>query len=184
MMLFNNKNNKNNKNYYNKYKIIYYFIFLTLLFILLIYSNNKNKILSILEHSSAKKILINKIENNKELLTHSTQDQSKFLANTRNNKPLNEADLIDYFARFFSENNMLVNKIQLFTPQEISGVSALPVKINATGELPELIRFLVYLQKNKKPILVNDFSIQIDTNGAMLLEIQLLIVSIDKIFNS
>ena len=79
---------------------------------------------------------------------------------------------------------MLVNKIQLFKPQEISGVSALPVKINATGELSEFTDLLIYLEKNKKPILVNDFSIQIDSHGAMLLEIQLLIVSIDKIFNS
>ena len=96
MMLFNNKI------YNNKYKIIYCFIFLILLFTALLYINNKNKIVSILEAASDKKTLISQIENTKQLLLHSTQDQSKLLlATMTENKPLSESGLIDYFALFF-----------------------------------------------------------------------------------
>ncbi|MCC2666126.1 MAG: hypothetical protein K0S63_42 [Gammaproteobacteria bacterium] len=158
----------------NKYGLL--FLISLFLFFIFLYFNSYPKIISIIEAISLKKNLISQIDNDKKILFNSVQNQPKLSIHINTELP-NESDLIDNIARFFSEQNFTVNKIQLFKPQTISGINAIPTKINAIGEFSEITRLMTRLEKNKYPILINDFSIQM-SQGVTLIEMQLLVFSL------
>ncbi len=160
-----------------KNRYILFFLILLFLFFIFLYFDIQPKIVSIIESISVKKNLMIQIENNKKILFDATQNQPESSIDISNKLP-NESELIDNLARFFSEKNFTVNKIQLFKPQIISGINELPAKINAIGEFSQVIHLMRQLEKNKNPILVNDFSIQMNSNGVMLIEMQLLVFSL------
>ncbi|MCE3237561.1 MAG: hypothetical protein K0R24_542 [Gammaproteobacteria bacterium] len=158
----------------NKYGLL--FLISLFLFFIFLYFNSYPKIISIIEAISLKKNLISQIDNDKKILFNSVQNQPKLSIHINTELP-NESDLIDNIARFFSEQNFTVNKIQLFKPQTISGINAIPTKINAIGEFSAIAHLMKRLEKNKYPILINDFSIQM-SHGVTLIEMQLLVFSL------
>jgi hypothetical protein len=160
----------------NKYGLL--FLLSLFLFFIFLYFDIYPKIISIIKTASIKKNLISQIDNNKKILFNMTRNQPQLSIHI-NNKLLNESEIIDNLARFFSEQNFTVNKIQLFKPQTISGINKTPVKINAIGEFSQITHLMTQLEKKENPILINDFSIQI-SHRVTLIEIQLVVFSLHQ----
>lgn len=142
------------------------------LFFISLFFDVKQKLIQIGQRRIVEKNVLDAIEINKRILLNAMLNQQKSLLKV-DNTLLEKSDILAYITDFFMSRGITVNKVQLLKIRTAAGVNTLPVKVNAIGNFAEFTQLLTGLAASFRPILVNDFSLQIDKNGVMMAEMQL-----------
>lgn len=149
-----------------------FFLFFTTLFI-----NVRQKVILLAQKQIIEKNVLNAIDQNKKILSNITFSQQKSLLKI-DNKLLETADILAYITHFFVAQNVVIDKVQLLKVKAVAGVNALPVKVSATGDFAALPKLIAALSASSLLVAINDFSLQIDRNGKMITEMQLLVFAV------
>ncbi len=145
---------------------------------LIVFCSGLNKKLIKISHQKEEKIkIITMIEENKEIWMNEKHSQ-KMPSLQMDNKLLDTSDSLDFLQRIFLSQNMSMNKIQLLKIKTVSAVNVLPVKISAVGEFSTFYKLIDALSGNNRPILIRDFSLQMDQGGEMIVDIELWVFAV------
>jgi Tfp pilus assembly protein PilO len=138
----------------------------------------KQEILHIFQKQADEKSLSGVLEANKKILIDALQSQQKSVMQV-NNSFLETPGILTYFNDIFSAQNIAVNKIQILKMTALGGINVLPVKISAAGQFSAFAKLMFALAEGPRPIVINDFSFQRDSYGAVMAELQLLVLGMN-----
>jgi hypothetical protein len=162
----------------NIYNLTFFFIIITLLFLLLAFWGSNKKIEQFILLNRAEKNLIHAIKEKTDSLK-SAKSQSINLLKI-DNPVVDAAAALKCLMQIFQLNGMRIQSIQLLKNQTINGLNILPVNGHMLGIFSQFEKLMMNLAKNSFPIVIDDFSLQIDDSNNVTLKLQLFLSNLPE----
>ncbi len=137
----------------------------------------KGEIVRIFQSNIEEKNLLIKVEENKKSIINAMQKEQGSVLQV-DNTLLDTSSVLAYLSNVFEAQKLTVNNIRLLKVRAISGVSTLPVKVNAVGSFSDFFKLIYALAEGSRPMVINDFSFKRDSHGVVAAEIQLLMFGV------